>query len=95
MTCIPDGRPAGLGGDCEVQGCEVQGQSVCMRSFVSSKLEFACYTSVICSSEGSCVLWTYAREDGYGISLDGYGISLVIVLRCESSNVACFRILAS
>jgi hypothetical protein len=49
---------------------------------------------VICSSEGSCVLWTYAREDGYGISLDGYGISYS-VLRCKSSKVACFRILAS
>jgi hypothetical protein len=36
-------------------------------------------TSVICSSEGSGVLWTHALEDGYGISLDGYGRSLDIV----------------
>ena len=52
---------------------------------------------VICSSEGSCVLWTYAREDGYGISLDGYGISysvlkVQVIQRCmlsHSCKLAC------
>ena len=70
-------------------------QSECMRSFVSFKVEFAYCTSGVCRYEGSGVLWTHALEDGDGISLDGYGTSLVIVLRCKPSNVACFRILAS